>query len=131
MSRILGEWCVCVTCGIGAETLGRDTKEETEEEPRFRATVAHDVGVHFGSGFYDINEDRAIGSYAQQSLGKLAVYTWAQDQFKEAAATWSHGSWWFPGNTFRAGHRHVAETGTPRFGGHRSFWEQRKMFCRS
>ena len=53
---------MCVTCGIGAETLGRDTKEETEEEPRFRATVAHDVGVHFGSGFYDINEDRACAA---------------------------------------------------------------------
>ena len=62
--------------------------------PRFRATVAHDIGVHFGSGFYDVNEDRAIGSYAQQVLGKLAVYTWAQDHFKEAA-----------GNIFRAGHR--------------------------
>ena len=72
--------------------------------PRFRATVAHDVGVHFGSAFYDMAADTAIGSYAQMALGKLACYTWAQDKFKEAAATRSHRCqlWWFSAQHFQS-----------------------------
>jgi hypothetical protein len=50
--------------------------------------VAHDVGVHFGSAYYNMAADNAIGSYAQMSLAKLACYTWAQEKFKDAAAAW-------------------------------------------